>query len=412
MKIKIVVMMCAALGLPGVIFGQHHAPLATPTAEQSITGDWVIHFQAGHKSVPGSLQLQANGERLAGTIETSHTGPGTVENGKWSNEKLEATLVFKKHESVVLEGELTSNGTLAGNYTTEGRTEAWQAERKSATALLPAAATTAPRHAIFAADANAKLELPPEGASMPMLDIGGRPVVEVKISGKGPFPFILDTGATQTVIDPGLSEELASSGDHNPIKELTFGPVKATGVEALVLPVTAMFGKIDKPPRGALSAQSFPGYLLCFDYPGKKITLRKGALPDTDGRAIFAYGADDPLPVVPLKVGGEEVKVNLDTGAPFALALPTKYKDQLRLAVPAVEKGKAITHSGEFPIFKGTVDGDIEIGEFKLRSRDLAFTDVALHPQAVPQGQLGYAALRDFVVTLDSANRRVQFARP
>lgn len=54
MKIKIAVMMCAALGLPGVIFGQHHAPPATPTAEQSITGDWVIHFQAGHESVSGA----------------------------------------------------------------------------------------------------------------------------------------------------------------------------------------------------------------------------------------------------------------------------------------------------------------------------------------------------------------------
>jgi len=116
------------------IFGEHHAPPATPTAEQSITGDWVIHFQAGHESVSGSLHLQADGERLAGTVETGHTGPGTVENGKWSKQKLEATLVFKKHESVVLEGELKSNGTLAGNYTTEGRTETWQAERKSATA--------------------------------------------------------------------------------------------------------------------------------------------------------------------------------------------------------------------------------------------------------------------------------------
>jgi hypothetical protein len=35
-----------------------------------------------------------------------------------------------------LEGELKSNGTLAGNYTTEGRTETWQAERKSATGLM------------------------------------------------------------------------------------------------------------------------------------------------------------------------------------------------------------------------------------------------------------------------------------
>ncbi len=33
-----------------------------------------------------------------------------------------------------------------------------------------------------------------------MLDLGGRPMVEVKINGKGPFPFILGTGATHTAI--------------------------------------------------------------------------------------------------------------------------------------------------------------------------------------------------------------------
>jgi hypothetical protein len=136
MKIKIAAIMCGAVGLPCVSFGQHHAPPATPiAAEQSIIGDWVIHFQAGHESVSGSLHLQANGQQLTGTIETGHTGPGTVENGKWSNPKLEATLVFKKHESVVLKGELKSDGTLTGNYTTEGRTETWQAERNSPTAF-------------------------------------------------------------------------------------------------------------------------------------------------------------------------------------------------------------------------------------------------------------------------------------
>jgi hypothetical protein len=33
-----------------------------------------------------------------------------------------------------LEGELKSDGTLAGHYTTEGRTETWQAERGKASA--------------------------------------------------------------------------------------------------------------------------------------------------------------------------------------------------------------------------------------------------------------------------------------
>ncbi|HEY2712825.1 MAG TPA: hypothetical protein VGI60_09950 [Chthoniobacterales bacterium] len=133
MRIKIAALMCGALGLPYVVFGQQH-PTPPATAEQSITGDWVIHFQAGHESVSGNLHLQADGERLSGTVETAHTGPGTIQNGKWSNQKLDATLTFEKHESVVLKGELKSNATLVGTYTTEGRTETWQAERKTAAA--------------------------------------------------------------------------------------------------------------------------------------------------------------------------------------------------------------------------------------------------------------------------------------
>lgn len=137
MKIKMTAVICGAIGLPYVVFGQHSAPPpSTPTpSEHSITGDWIIHFQAGRHSVSGNLRLQADGDRIAGSVETAHTGPGTVQNGKWSNQKLSATLVFEKHESVALEGELKNDGTLAGHYTTEGRTETWQADRsKTATA--------------------------------------------------------------------------------------------------------------------------------------------------------------------------------------------------------------------------------------------------------------------------------------
>ena len=137
MKIKMIALMCGALGLASVVFAQHSPPPPSPptTSDHSITGDWIIHFQAGHQSVSGNLRLQADGDRIAGSVETAHTGPGTVQNGKWSNQKLSATLVFEKHESVVLEGELRNDGTLAGHYTTEGRTETWQADRsKTATA--------------------------------------------------------------------------------------------------------------------------------------------------------------------------------------------------------------------------------------------------------------------------------------
>lgn len=136
MKIKMTAIIFGAFALPYAVFGQHSAPPSSPPNDHSITGDWIIHFQAGHQSASGNFRLQADGDRVTGSVETAHTGPGTVQNGKWSDQKLSATLVFEKHESVALEGELKNDGTLAGHYTTEGRTETWQAKR-GRTAIAP-----------------------------------------------------------------------------------------------------------------------------------------------------------------------------------------------------------------------------------------------------------------------------------
>jgi hypothetical protein len=137
MKTIMTAVICGALGLPYVVFGQHHPPPTTTTiaSDQSISGEWLIHFQAGHQSVSGNLRLQADGDQITGSVETAHTGPGTVQHGKWSKPKLSVTLVFEKHESVALEGELKNDGTLAGHYTTEGRTETWLAERGKTAAV-------------------------------------------------------------------------------------------------------------------------------------------------------------------------------------------------------------------------------------------------------------------------------------
>src|SRR5260370_1090191 len=65
-----------------------------------------------------------------------------------------------------------------------------------------------------------KTELPAGGSSVPMGDLGGRPIVDVNINGKGPYRFILDTGASMTVISDDLKDELAlpagASNAHTP----------------------------------------------------------------------------------------------------------------------------------------------------------------------------------------------------
>ena len=245
---------------------------------------------------------------------------------------------------------------------------------------------------------------------MPMLDFGGRPTVQVRINGKGPYLFILDTGAMSSVVDSGLADELSlpDSGEGHTITQLQIGDASLNDLRVHAGPISAMFGKSDA-PRGVLSALSFPAYLITFDFPGKQITIRKGALKDPDSKTVFAYKVDDELPIVPVKVAGHEMRVHLDTGAPFSLSLPTKYKGAIPLTGPSIETHKARTHAGEFPVYKGTVAG--KIGEYKLSNHEVLFTDVVPHAGATPQGQVGGATLRDFVITLDSQNRRIQFAK-
>ncbi|HEU0209526.1 MAG TPA: aspartyl protease family protein [Candidatus Udaeobacter sp.] len=250
------------------------------------------------------------------------------------------------------------------------------------------------------------VSVPAAGESVPMLDFGGRPVVEVMINNKGPYRFILDTGASVTAIDTSVAADL-SLDDAPKVQELRIGNVVVHNLAAFVNPISQMLGSGDV-PRGVLSASAFPGSLVSFDYSRKQITFRKGTLPEPNDKQTFNYDPAD-LPSVPVTVAGREITVHLDTGAPYTLALPTKYMKEIPLSHPAEQKGHAKTHVGLLPIYVATLDGDISIGDFKLPTHELRFTDVVPFGSAEPKGQFGAEGLQNFVLTLDSLNHRVRF---
>jgi hypothetical protein len=264
-----------------------------------------------------------------------------------------------------------------------------------------------------------KIDVPDGGVEVPMLDFGGRPVVEVTIHGKGPYRFILDTGASFTVIDDTIKEELGLSGEaggamhggggFTKLDELSVGRATLKGAMVSVEPLSRMF-RMGDAPRGVLSAASFPGYLLTLDYPAKRVRIRKGELAAADSRRIFEYTAEQILPNVPVRVNGTEFRVHIDSGSPGSLTLASKFKDEIPLASKPVEVGRARTPGGEFPIWSAQPTGNIELGEFKLELAEVQFSDVNPIP-GPPTGNIGYRVLKDFVVTMDSKNRRIRLDR-
>jgi hypothetical protein len=261
----------------------------------------------------------------------------------------------------------------------------------------------------------ARTSIPDEGVSLPMLDEGGRPVVEVTIDGKGPFKFILDTAATASVIGVGLNRMLAleplksmtaDSAGKAPqaivqIQELKFGGAVLGGLYTAVMPVEEFFPGESR-PVGVLNATGFPGYLVTFDYPHKLISIKKGVLDSADS---FDYS--DTLPALPFRVAGREISLDMDTGSAGGLVLPAKWISELPLTGPTEEVKQVRTPAGGFPASEAKVKGVIELGKYKLDLSEVTFSD-AHGGSGKATGQVGYEVLRRFIVTLDSKNRRIR----
>ncbi len=256
---------------------------------------------------------------------------------------------------------------------------------------------------------------------LPILHYGNRPQVEILINGKGPYRFLLDTGAHGSVVDKALAEELGlptvgeaplgSPGGKAPMKvplvgieTASVGGVSLSMKEAAVMDLAAYL-KDPEGPKGVLSARLFRGLLLSFDYPKDQIRIKPGHLAPADGAEIFGYDSDDQLPAVTLTVAGVEVQAHLDTGSPGGFTLPGSYADKLPLESEPKEVGRARLVDREVTILGATLNGSVSMGRHVFEHPEIRFAD------SFPVGNIGHGVLRDFVVTLDYENQRIQLQR-
>jgi hypothetical protein len=94
-----------------------------------ISGEWEVVFELQGTTVPGKFKLKLDGDKVSGTVESEHTGSGTLSKGSWGDNKIGFTLDFAAHESIVVTGKL-EDGKLIGEFRTEGMQGKWEAKRK------------------------------------------------------------------------------------------------------------------------------------------------------------------------------------------------------------------------------------------------------------------------------------------
>ena len=123
-----IILILITLALAGAFSANTRSARATQTPDL-ISGDWDALFKVGENTSPATFKLKLEGDKVTGTAESAHTGPGTVRDGSWKGGKLSFTLDFKTHESIVITGQLQET-KLVGEFTTEGFTSTWEATKK------------------------------------------------------------------------------------------------------------------------------------------------------------------------------------------------------------------------------------------------------------------------------------------
>ena len=257
---------------------------------------------------------------------------------------------------------------------------------------------------------------------VPMIMRGPTPAVEVMVNGQGPFVFTIDTGARGMArADSSLVERLKlpvvgrmqardGSGRSRSLEVVRLDSISFGGVT---------FSNVRAPTRdynsspnatgvdGILGFDLFSEFLLTLDFPGKRVRLERGELPQPDGAEVIGYESVDGVAVVELGLGGRKLKGRIDTGNGVgAFVLPESLSKTLPLASEPVVIGMARTVSSRVEIRAARLKESIRLGRFEFAEPRVVFP--ALTEDAA---NIGAEAFREFVVTFDRKNSRLRLKR-
>jgi predicted aspartyl protease len=157
----------------------------------------------------------------------------------------------------------------------------------------------------------------------------GRVVVPVKVNGRGPFRFIVDTGANHSTISPDLVRVLGLKTDTASVMTLDgitgAAQVSYVAIDELqtgdltlqdtILPV--VWAPVMAGADGILGAAGMAQKSLLIDFERNRVAIASHVESNARARAIKVHAASvaDGLLVVETMVGGVRTQAVVDTGA-------------------------------------------------------------------------------------------------
>lgn len=237
----------------------------------------------------------------------------------------------------------------------------------------------------------------------------------VMVNGKGPFRFLLDTGAEGAGrLDRALVQKLglAQHGQADTVgvlgetramtqyrvESLAVGDLAFTDVAMMSRDYNAEMPRGMRPIDGILGYHLFCEYLLTIDYAARKVVIERGSLPAMDGKNVLAIASDDEDPEIEVTVGGRPTVALLDTGAMGSLAVPLAFAADLKFDGEL----RVVGRDGEHEVRQGRLDGVLRIGTVEFAAPPTRVAGRLV--QTIVGAQL-FGAMR---VTFDQKNARVR----
>jgi predicted aspartyl protease len=268
---------------------------------------------------------------------------------------------------------------------------------------------------------------PPAELSV-VADMYRRMTVAIKINGAGPFGFVVDTGANQTVISQELAAKLGlPAGPMAPLNgvagvqvapttqaRLEIGRRALDNVALSVLPAAGIGG------AGMLGLDSIGEQALTLDFANRDLRIDVGRdnWRDPAAVAVKAHRRDGQLTLVDVTLSGTPLTAFIDSGAENTIGNMALRQKALGMNSPSTwTQTPIISSTGQSIMAEMAYLPQLNVGDLRVPSWPVAFADLhTFHMWDMidkPAILLGVDILSRFdYVCLDFARGEVRFRLP
>lgn len=258
-----------------------------------------------------------------------------------------------------------------------------------------------------------------------------RMTVQVRLSGTGPFQFLVDTGADRTAISRDLASKLGlAKGEKASVHTIagvsTVSTATIPDIELTKKPFTVRDAPLlDSGNMGAdgiLGVDSLRSQRVLFDFATKTLSIVPSAVPDFRDEpgtiVVQAERKNGRLVVTEATANGHDLTVVIDTGAQLSIG-NEELKRQLLgpNLVDPYQQVQLQSVTGAFISGDYMYVRELQIGGLTLKNLAIVFTDShafkELKLDRRPALLLGMNAIRAFKkVSIDFASRKFRVVLP